>query len=84
MKAYLIYEYLMRNSDINHVVSPKELKAYLEEFGISAERRSIYKDIEEINKAILLTQRDCYGIPRAETYKEVEQLLQDDKEKNIT
>ena len=55
MKPYLIYEYLMRNSDVNHVVKQKELKAYLEEFGISAERRSIYKDIDgimEIKKEI--------------------------------
>ena len=83
MKPYLVYEYLMRYSDANHVVSAKELKAYLEEFGISAERRSIYKDIEEINKALLLTQRDGYGIPRAETIEEAEKLLQDEKEKTI-
>jgi hypothetical protein len=48
MKPYLVYEYLMRNSDENHVVSASEVGGYLEEFGISAERRSIYKDIEEI------------------------------------
>ena len=55
MKAYLIYEYLMRNSDVNHVVKVKELKAYLEEFGISAERRSIYKDIEEIRRILIFS-----------------------------
>ena len=54
MKPYLVYDYLMRNSDENHVVSANEICGYLEEMGISAERRSIYKDIEEINKAILL------------------------------
>ena len=78
MKPYLIYEYLMRNSDVNHVVRAKELKAYLEEFGISAERRSIYKDIEEINKILLFTQRDGYGIPKAETLEEADELLKDD------
>lgn len=57
MKPYLVYEYLMRYSDANHVVSENELVGYLQERGISAERRSIYKDIEEINKALLLTQR---------------------------
>jgi hypothetical protein len=81
MKPYLVYEYLMRYSDANHVVSASELVGYLQECGISAERRSIYKDIEEINKALLLTQRDGYGIPRAETVEEAEELLQDDKEK---
>ena len=73
----------MRNSDVNHVVKVKELKAYLEEFGISAERRSIYKDIDEMNKILLFTQRDGYGIAKAETLEEAEQLLQDDKEKFV-
>ena len=45
MKPYLVYEYLMRYSDANHVVSANELVGYLQECGISAERRSIYKDI---------------------------------------
>ena len=67
MKPYLVYEYLMRYSDANHVVSANELVGYLQECGISAERRSVYKDIEEINKSLLLTQRDGYGIARAET-----------------
>jgi hypothetical protein len=36
----------MRYSDANHVVSANEqLVGYLQEFGISTERRSIYKDI---------------------------------------
>ena len=83
MKPYLVYEYLMRFSDANHVVSASELVGYLEECGFTAERRSIYKYIEEINKALLLTQRDGYGIPRAETIEEAEELLQDDKEKTI-
>ena len=83
IKPYLVHEYLMRYSDVNHVVSASELVGYLQECKIYAERRSIYRDIEEINKAILLTQRDGYGIPRAETYKEAEELLKDDKEKTI-
>ena len=61
-EPYLVYEYLMRYSDANHVVSANELVGYLQECGISAECRSIYKEIEEINKALLLTQRDGYGI----------------------
>ena len=67
MKPYLVYEYLMRTSDASHVVTVNEIVGYLQECGISAERRSIYKDIDEINKAILLTTRDHYDIPIAET-----------------
>ena len=45
MKPFLVYEYLMRNSDENHLVTVNEMVGYLQECGISAERRSIYTDI---------------------------------------
>ena len=83
MKAYLVYDYLMRNTDANHVATGKQIEAYLQNCGIPAERRSIYKDIEEINKAILLTTRDNYGLPKADTIEEAEELLKDEKEKTI-
>ncbi len=83
MKTYLVYDYLMRNTDINHVATGAEIATYLEMRGVPAERRSIYKDIEEINKAILITTRDCYGVPKANTIKKAEKLLQDEKEKTI-
>ena len=67
MKPYLVYCYLMQKSDANHVVPASELVAYLEECGIHAERRSIYKDIDEINKAILIATTTSHDIPRAET-----------------
>lgn len=82
MKPFLVYEYLTRYSDASHIVSASEIVGYLQECGISAERRSIYKDIEEINKALLLTTRDVYGIPIAETIEEAEELLLD--EQNLT
>ena len=37
MKPYFVYEYLMRYSDANHVVSASEIVGYLQECGISAE-----------------------------------------------
>ena len=49
MKPYLVYEYLMRYSDESHVISANELVGYLQECGILAERRSIYKDIAILN-----------------------------------
>ena len=45
MKPFLVYEYLMRNSDASHTVSANEIVGYLQKCGISAERRSIYTDI---------------------------------------
>lgn len=43
MKPYLVYQYLMKHSDEDNVVPTSELVAYLQEIGISAERRSIYR-----------------------------------------
>ncbi|MBQ8287349.1 MAG: hypothetical protein IJX76_01085 [Clostridia bacterium] len=83
MKPFLVYEYLMRASDASHVACVNDIVGYLQECGISAERRSIYKDINEINKAILLTTRDHYGIPLAETIEEAEELLQDEENRTI-
>ena len=77
MKPYLVYDYLMKFSDENHVVSASEISGYLEEFGISAERRSIYKDIEEINKAILLIEG------AAEDVFEAEEMCEDEEERTI-
>lgn len=83
MKPFLVYEYLMRASDASYVACVNDIVGYLQECGISAERRSIYKDINEINKAILLTTRDHYGIPLAETIEEAEKLLQDEENRTI-
>ena len=83
MKPYLVYDYLMRNTNANHVVSGEAIAEHINSLGISAERRSIYKDIEEINKAILLTTRDVYGLPKAETLEEAEELLKDPKQRTI-
>ena len=58
MKPYLVMEYLMRRTDENHAESAENIVAYLQELGIDAERRSIYRDIEEINKALWLLENE--------------------------
>ena len=83
MKPYLIYEYLMRNTDGTHKLNTEAILQYLEDIGIYAERRSIYKDIEEINRAILLTTRDAYGLHKADTLEEADKLLKNENEKTI-
>lgn len=69
IKPFLIYEYLKQATDENTFVSAQSIKAYIEEFGISASIPSIYRDIEEINKAILLVREE------ADTIEEAEELL---------
>ena len=59
LKPYLVMQYLLKYSDESHLVSAPELVGYLQEIcGIYAERRSIYRDIEEINKAILMVENE--------------------------
>ena len=61
MKPFFVYDYLMRETDATHVVSAKDIVAYLDvNYGLKSEYRSIYKDIEEINRAILMTTRDVH------------------------
>jgi predicted DNA-binding transcriptional regulator YafY len=48
LKILYVMDYLLRNSDENHPVSVARLIADLESHGISAERKSIYDDIESL------------------------------------
>ena len=59
MKAYLVMQYLLRYTDENHALDAPKICAYLEEIGIEAERRSIYTDIEEINKILWMEENGC-------------------------
>ena len=52
MKPYLVYQYLLRETDENTTKTAFEIAAYLDTVGINAERRSIYKDIDAINKVM--------------------------------
>lgn len=72
LKPYLVLQYLLKYSDENHTISAPELVGYLQEnCGIYAERRSIYRDIEEINKAMLIIEQEM-------TADEAEEMLADE------
>ena len=45
VKPYVVLQYLLKYTDENHVATALDICAYLEECGIFAERRSIYRDI---------------------------------------
>ena len=62
MKPYLVMEYLMRNTDENHAAPADAIVEYLtDDLGIDAERHSIYRDIDEINKALWLLENVSHG-----------------------
>lgn len=77
MKPFLVYHYLMRHSDENNVVKTDDVLDFLRSCEISAERRSIYKDINEINKAILIAEGVAIDI------FEAEELCEDEEECTI-
>ena len=59
LKPYLVLQYLLKNTDEDNVASTFDIIDFLEEHGIYAERRSIYRDIEDINKIMYMLENDC-------------------------
>lgn len=60
LKTYLVMQHLLRNTDADHPVSAIDLCADLEvEYDIEAERRSIYRDIDEINEVHFMVENEC-------------------------
>lgn len=76
IKPYIVLQYLMKETDDEHTLSAMDICAYLQECGISAERRSIYRDIEEINKVSLMLEDNC-------TIFEAEEMLLDDEDDEL-
>lgn len=72
MKPFLTLTYLWKYSDENHVLSARDISYLLADFAIGAERRSIYRDIKEINRIML---------PLDGEYRlwEAEELLENDE-----
>ena len=76
MKPYVVLQYLMKETDENHLVTAYDIVGYLEACGIDAERRSIYKDIEAINRAVLMLEEEC-------TIQEAEEMLMDEENEEL-
>ena len=72
LKPYLVLQYLLKETDEAHVADSATIIKYLNDIGIYAERRSIYRDIDEINKALLIIEEDV-------SYDEAEEMLYDDE-----
>lgn len=70
MKPYLVYRYLLEESDENNIVGGADIAEYIKKLGISAERRSVYKDIDAINKAFLMLDEGMTAEEAEEYYEE--------------
>lgn len=73
MKPYLVYDYLLRKTDEEHLCSAYEISGHLEEYyGIFADRRSIYDDIKEINMVLWALDNEATMEEAEEAFKEAE------------
>ena len=74
IKAYLVLQYLLKNSDEENPQSVDDIISFLDlECGISAERRALYKDIKELNIANIMVQEEC-------SFSEAEEMLEENKD----
>ena len=72
LKSYLVLKHLQKNTDRFHTMSADDIAdAMSEDYGISAERRSIYRDIDAINAAVLLEHEEAFD------YDEALELIED-------
>ena len=70
LKSYLVLKWMQRNTDKNHPLNADGIAdEVVGAYGISAERRSIYRDIDAINAAVLLAHGD------ADSYDEALELV---------
>ena len=66
LKSYLVLDWLKKNTDRNHTYNADYIADVIsEDYGISAERRSVYRDIDAINEAVLLAHEEAFDIEEA-------------------
>ena len=76
LKPYLVLQCLMKRTDEEHTASAFDIIGFLEECGINSDRRSIYKDIEEINIVNVVMEDEC-------SVEEAEWILEDDPSRKL-
>lgn len=75
IKSFIVYKYLLENSDENHAVTSESLCAYLDEnLGMPTERRSIYREVEAFNVVFYALK---YGLDIDEAKEKIDQLEED-------
>lgn len=53
-KSLLVWQYLLKHTDEDHAASSEAIKAHLGEYGITADRHSIARDIDALNELFAL------------------------------
>ena len=76
LRSYLVMQYFLKNADERHPVSMQDILLYLnEDCEFSADRRAIYKDIEDINIILYLLDNAEDGCTLEEAVKTLENIL---------
>ena len=57
-KAYVVLQYLLKYTDEDNPANAFDIIGFLEEHGMSSDRRSIYQDIKEINSVYWMLEND--------------------------
>lgn len=66
LKSFLILDWMKKNTDRHHTLSADAIAEDIKDaYGISAERRSVYRDIDSINEAVLLAHEEAFSIEEA-------------------
>ena len=77
IKPYVVLQYLLKYTDENHVATGEEIAEAIKlNCEISAERRSIYRDIKEINTVALMMEEGC-------TFEEAFEMLENDPDDEL-
>ena len=66
MKSYLVLHWMKKNTDRFNTKTAEEIAIEISgKYGVSAERRSIYRDIDAINQVVLLEHGEASDIDEA-------------------
>ena len=77
LKPYLVLQYLMKNTDADHIATAYDIIAFLQDdCGVDAERRSVYEDIKDINRAAIALSEKC-------TIDDAAAMLEDDDDDEL-
>ena len=77
-KPYVVLQYLLKYTDEDNTANAFDIIGFLEEHGLKSDRRSIYKDIQEINSIYWMLENDAQiedAIDVIEADKESEEKL---------
>lgn len=72
-RLFLLYDYLLKNTNKNHVVTPKQINHFLETNGIFIEKKAIYADFEKLRSA---TGKNIVWNPHLKGYQITDPLFE--------